>query len=105
MNSKLYERITFVLPKDEVKRLKVNEGKELPEITVDVHGMKCVQVRKLLNNLINVVRTAIRIIVIHGFNHGQEIKNMLADDFYNDHIVNHFADVRNQGVTYILTAA
>lgn len=98
----LKNRILFIMPKDDVQRLRFDEGKNgILDVTVDVHGMKCVQVRKLLNNLLNVVRTVVRIIVIHGYNHSCEIKKMIAADFHHPHMASHFADSYNQGITYI----
>ena len=57
-----------------------------------------------LNNILNIVRTKVQLIIIHGYNHGTAIKDMLADQFVNEHIVEKFLDAENQGVTHILAA-
>lgn len=72
---------------------------------VDVHGMKCPQAKRFINNIINVVRIVFRLIIIHGYNHGTAIKEMLAQNFSNNHIYEQFPDPRNQGVTHMLIAA
>lgn len=99
-------RLRMVLTNDELNRITVKEkatGKI--RITADVHGMKCYEARRFINNIINIVRTAFQLVIIHGYNHGTAIKEMLAHNFSNDHICEQFPDPRNQGVTHMLIAA
>ena len=93
-------RLRMVLTNDELNRITVKEkatGKI--RITADVHGMKCYEARRFINNIINIVRTAFQLVIIHGY------KEMLAQSFSNDHICEQFPDPRNQGVTHMLIAA
>ena len=99
-------RLRMVLTNDELNRITVKEkatGKI--RITADVHGMKCYEARRFINNIINIVRTAFQLVIIHGYNYGTAIKEMLAQSFSNDHICEQFPDPRNQGVTHMLIAA
>ena len=101
MKKKITDRLSFVLTEADMRRLQIEEG-EMIRITADVHGMKVVQARKFINNIINLIRTAFEMVVIHGYNHGIAIKNMLANQFRNEHISLKYQDENNQGITHIV---
>lgn len=99
-------RLKMVLTNDELSRISVQEKSQRKiRITADVHGMKCYEARRFINNIINIMRMAFQLIIIHGYNHGTAIKKMLAQNFSNDHIYEQFPDPRNQGITHMLIAA
>ena len=99
-------RLKMVLTQSEMNRIKISESRSGKiRITADVHGMKCYEARRFINNIINIVRIAFQLVIIHGYNHGTAIKEMLAQNFSNDHIYEQFPDLRNQGVTHMLIAA
>lgn len=99
-------RLRMVFTDEEINRLTISEVDERRiRIVADVHGMKCNQARRFINNIINTVRVAFQLIVIHGYNHGTAIKDMLAQNFSNTHITEKHADPYNQGVTHMLIAA
>ncbi len=99
-------RLKMILTQSELERIDISENRSGKiRITVDVHGMKCYEARRFINNIINIVRTAFQLVIIHGYNHGTAIKEMLAQNFSNDHIYEQFPDPRNQGVTHMLIAA
>lgn len=99
-------RLRMVFTDEEISRLTISEVDERRiRIVADVHGMKCNQARRFINNIINTVRVAFQLIVIHGYNHGTAIKNMLTQNFSNTHITEKHADPYNQGVTHMLIAA
>ena len=99
-------RLRIVFTDEEISRLTISEVDERRiRIVADVHGMKCNQARRFINNIINTVRVAFQLIVIHGYNHGTAIKDMLAQNFSNTHITVKHADPYNQGVTHMLIAA
>ncbi len=98
-------RILFVTPKGDSKRLKFKEcDNEVLNVTVDVHGMKCWEARKFLNNILNIAKSRIEISVIHGYNHGTDIKDMINCNFSNPHIQKIYSDNYNMGITHILAA-
>ena len=99
-------RLKMVLTQSEMNRIKISESRSGKiRITADVHGMKCYEARRFINNIINIVRIAFQLVIIHGYNHGTAIKEMLAQNFSNDHIYEQFPDPRNQVVTHMLIAA
>lgn len=100
------KRLRMILTKEEISRVRVSQSDDAQiRIIVDVHGMKCFYARRFISNIINAVRTAFQLIVIHGFNHGTAIKDMLADNFCNYHIAAQYVDSRNPGVTHMHIAA
>lgn len=102
----VHNRLRMVFTNEEISRLTISEINERRiRIVADVHGMKCSQVRRFINNIINTVRVAFQLIIIHGYNHGTAIKDMLAENFSNTHITEQHPDPYNQGVTHMLIAA
>ncbi len=99
-------RLRMILTIDELDRINISQDLN-NEITiiVDVHGMTCIKARKLINNIINVIQVAFQLIIIHGYNHGTAIKDMLANNFSNSHIRTKYTDSYNYGVTHMLIAA
>lgn len=102
----VYSRLRMIFTKEEISRLTISEIDECKiRITADVHDMKCSQARRFINNIINTVRVAFQLIIIHGYNHGTAIKDMLAESFSNTHITEQHLDPYIQGVTHMLIAA
>ena len=100
----LESRLEFALPAGEKQRLNCIVTKDgTLEAILDVHGLKCVQVRKIINNMLNLARQRLCLAVIHGFNHGTAIKDMLPS-MDNPHIVSTACDANNPGKTYIMIA-
>lgn len=97
-------KLSFILSKNDMDRISLIFKDEM-RIIVDVHGMKCIQAKKFINNIINVVRIVFRLIIIHGYNHGTAIKDMLSQNFCNIHVSEKHLDPYNQGVTRMLIAA
>ena len=103
MKSAIIIRLGMIFTTDEIERISIYEESEMGlKVTVNVHGMKCSQAKRFINNIINVIRRAFKLKIIHGYNHGTAIKDMLAESFYNIHIVNQYLDPYNKGVTYII---
>ena len=99
-------RLRMVFTSEEIDRLTISEIDEKTIcIVADVHGMKCSQARRFINNLINTVRVAFQLIIVHGYNHGTAIKDMLTQNFSNSHISEIHLDPYNQGITHMLIAA
>ena len=99
-------RLATILTIDELNRLRIKYSQD-SEICIiaDVHGMKCCQAKRFINNIINTVRTAFQLIIILGYSHGTAIKDMLSLNFTNMHIAEKHADPYNQGVTHMLIAS
>lgn len=99
-------RLHMILTPEELGRLKITESEDRQvQIVADVHGMKCCQAKRFINNIINAVHTAFRLVVIHGYNHGTAIKDMLFQNFCNAHITAQYVDPYNKGMTHMIIAA
>ena len=99
------DRLRMILTDDELSRLVICDDNPCKiSIIADVHGMKCGQARRFINNVINITRQGFSLVVIHGFHHGTAIKNMLASDFNNDRIILNQADHNNPGRTILQLA-
>lgn len=101
----LSEKFAAIYPGDEVTRIQISQKNngEL-SVVVDVHGMKCRQAERFINNLINIARCQFVMTVIHGYNHGTAILEMVRNEVNNRHIVNRYTDNYNRGVTYLAIA-
>ena len=65
----IISRLRMVLTNDELDRITVKEKESGKiRITADVHGMKCYEARRFINNIINIVRIAFQLVIIHGYN-------------------------------------
>lgn len=99
-------KLNMIFTNEEISRITVKENdSDKVNVVVDVHGMKCSQAKRFINNIINTIHSKFNLIVIHGYNHGTAIKDMLAESFINSHIVDKFLDPNNQGVTHMLIVA
>lgn len=105
MKNIIIARLGMIFSQDDINRITVkDEAERKLQVTVDVHGMKCSQAKRFINNIINTIREAFKLVIIHGYNHGTAIKDMLADNFSNSHIVEQYPDPYNKGVTYMVLA-
>ena len=100
----ILEKLKLIFTEDEIARITVDIEPECPNVTVDVHGLKCRDAKRLINNIINLLRVRFQLKVIHGYNHGTAIKNMLATNYTNSHVRKKYLDTYNQGVTYMVVA-
>ncbi len=100
----LINRLSIILTKDELKRLTLNQNKNGIELIADVHGMKCFQAKRFINNILNLSNQKMKLTVIHGFHHGTAIKDMIKNGLENRHIINIYNDQKNIGRTFIIAA-
>lgn len=100
------DKLKVIFSPDEINRIKVIEkDRQYLLVIADVHGLKCYQAKRFINNIINLIHSAFKLIIIHGYTHGTAIKDMLQSHFYNPHILELFPDFQNQGVTHMIIAA
>lgn len=99
-------RLLFLFPgSEEAKRVNVEmkDGKML--VTVDFHGMKTSDARKLVINIINIIRVPFNLDMIHGYRHGDSIRTMLYEQIKPlDKVVSMKVDTVNFGVSHAMIA-
>lgn len=72
-------------------------------ITVDVHGMNSYQAKIKINSTLRKADKGVyRIRIIHGYNDGTVIKNMISDEFKNHPKVQRIVCGLNRGQTELL---
>lgn len=99
-------KLELIFTPEELTRIKIAEDKMRRLLVIaDVHGLKCHQAKRFINNIVNIIHSSFRLMVIHGYTHGTAIKDMLQQNFHNQHVQELFPDYRNQGVTHIIIAA
>ena len=98
-------KLSLIFTNDDMKRIHVKENKGETKIIADVHGMSVRSAKRFINNILNVVRMNIQLIVIHGYNHGTAIRDMINNHFENEHVVSKYIDKDNKGVTHSIAAA
>lgn len=101
----LNARLKMIFTEEQLSRIRLYtrlDG-EVGKIIVNVHGLKCREAERFINNIISVARSSCTVEVIHGYLHGTSIKQMLRKNFLNPSIRAVVADRTNLGVTYLKT--
>ncbi len=94
--------MNMIFTTDIIKRMKIEEDLGVVVgVTIDVHGMKCAEVKRFINNIIAVIKSTFRLTIIHGYNHGTAIKEMIFNGLYNERIKSKRGDSYNMGMTYL----
>ena len=65
MKNTIIARLEMIFSQTDIDRITVKDTvpKNL-QVMVDVHGMKCCEAKKFINNIINAVRTAFKLVII-----------------------------------------
>ena len=99
------EKMDFIFPGEEIKRVHITAASsDSISISLDVHGMQCWQAERSIHNLINISTCPLTLTVIHGYNRGTVIMDMVRNRLKNNHIKARYADKYNQGITYLVIA-
>ena len=102
---RIRENMEFIFSADQLQRIRLySDEVGKMKIQVDVHGMSCCEARRFMNNLINTIGFDCSITVIHGYNHGTAIRDMLENQFDNCHVRNRQPDPFNPGRTFLSIA-
>lgn len=71
-------------------------------IEVDIHGYSAVEAKRLLERvLVNCTKDVKELRVVHGFNDGTTLRNMVFNDLKSKKIRNKSQDFFNKGTTII----
>lgn len=102
MEKRLLDRLCVIFSQAEMRRLSISldETHEI-RITADVHGMTCYEAKRFLRNIINILRIAFKLTVIHGYRHGTAIKEMLVNSFSSNRVSSIIGIPYNLGRTEI----
>ena len=74
-----------------------------PFVKLDLHGMNLTEAEKAVDKAISVAGPGTyQIMVIHGFNRGSALKNMICEEFRYDKRIKRIMPGDNQGVTILV---
>ena len=77
-------KLAFILTLEEMARISVKEEKSSLILTIDFHSLKCLEARKILSKIIALNKYAFALHVIHGYNHGTALKEMIRYQYSNE---------------------
>jgi len=97
--NELLARLTLVLKKADLDRIRIEERTDT--VLVDLHNLGTKDAKILLNNIINLNKNDCNIKVIHGYNNGIALKDMINRRFVNPRIEKKTECVNNKGVTIL----
>lgn len=97
MNAKM----KMIFTKEEIARITEKIQGDVHMLTVDVHGLKVKEAKRFLNNLIAVNSEAYDIRVIHGYNHGTAIKEMVRTELESTRLLEKKSVRHNPGQTIL----
>ena len=98
----LLSRVEFVCFGDYLGRVKIKKNiHNNPEITFDAHGLTVQEAKRVIRNIVNVSRSPIHLCIIHGFNRGTGIKDMLTKETFSGKLINRFCPDNNPGETIL----
>ena len=70
-------------------------------ITVDLHGFRKRNAERVINNIISMYRFPFKLALIHGYNHGTVLKELIWNEYENTRIIDKETPVTNWGITYL----
>lgn len=99
------QRMRLILTNEQMERLcfKDEPGSELT-LCLDLHGLTCKEARRLVDMVIFLVRDNFLLLLVHGYQHGQSIKDMLWYQYDNHRLQSRRDDDYNLGLTYFNVA-
>lgn len=91
---------------NKVRGYSVSASEEgMPIVTLDLHGLTGKHARKVLQNVININRGEFVLSLIHGFNHGTVLKEMILEESWGGRVTDKKTNSWNPGQTYLTVAA
>lgn len=93
-------RMLFLFPGMEGKRIQIEIGSDgMFSVRVDVHGMTVVEAKRAINNIIAMMKVAFHLVIVHGYQHGIAIKEMLYQSFSNSRVSGMHCEQCNPGLS------
>lgn len=95
-------RVSFILYGENLRRVFIyrdDEGKMI--VRVDLHHMTQRQVEKVIHDIILMNQESFILDLIHGYNHGTALKNMILNLVSNKRIEKKWVNPWNMGETFL----
>lgn len=105
MEKNILSMMTMIMNQEDISRFKVGQSKSGETlISVDLHKLNKKKAERLLRNTININRSPFIFRIIHGFNNGTVLKNLVNHELTHKRIQDSFINIDNPGVTYLKIA-
>lgn len=95
------KRIQMVMSPKEVSRIRISRSVMGDEMVVDLHEMATNEAITFINNIVNLSKGQCAIKLVHGYTHGEALKDMVRGRFYNNKIVGKYSSSKNLGATIL----
>lgn len=96
-------REELIFTKEELNRIKkMYHASKGITVTADIHGMDRYQAKRFLKNLIAINREPFNLNVIHGYNHGTVLKDMIQSENLSDRVYHKQSFSDNLGMTELI---
>lgn len=100
MNEELLNKLNFVVfGKDKWRLTTAIDGKGVLSVFYNAHGQTVQEAQRTIRNIINLSRVPFKLTIIHGYNHGTAIKEMLEKENFNGKVSIKYHPCHNNGVT------
>lgn len=105
-HSCLINRLQIILSKEELRRITFSDLlSDTIYVCIDLHGLTHRQAKRLVKNLICISSEKLIINVIHGYNHGTVLKEMILNTTFSGKVINRYCPTWNPGQTFLTIAA
>lgn len=99
MNKDL-QRLSTIFSSDDMNRITASED----GLQVDLHGKSRHEAKVFINNIINLINHPFVLDIIHGYNRGTVLKQMIYKEKINSRIVSRTGVRYNMGETFLMVA-
>lgn len=91
------ERLEMILRNDQLSRIEFGDE----EMTIDLHQMKSAECMWLIRTIVASTMIGFRLNLIHGYNHGTTLKEMLRSQKISSRVIDLYSDPWNPGLTHV----
>ncbi len=102
VNEQVLSNMDFILSETEKKVIKVHTGTDGKQIVdADLHGMTCKVAKRFITNIIAMDQSAFEFRLIHGYNHGTALKEMISITKFSERVQSKRGLPYNYGITIL----
>jgi hypothetical protein len=96
------EMLKIFLSEEQMKRFRFVVTKNgAKAVVVDLHGLKAKEARTFIKNAVAANREGLLMYIVHGFNHGTAIKDIVNSEKISERIIERHLQEHNPGCTIL----
>lgn len=93
----------MVFTQEDMNRLSIKENAKIGVyMEADVHGMNRREAERFISNVISINRSGFTLGIIHGYNHGTVLKEMVMEKKFSKRVVDRYCPEKNPGKTLLM---